>query len=77
MLMDHNHAGCGHSFDIPSDCTAELSPRGYQFFTDIFESFDQVTSPAVEVLSARYSHPNCLFNKSRAHAGPRWRFVGF
>ncbi|GAA6037463.1 hypothetical protein JCM8097_008200 [Rhodosporidiobolus ruineniae] len=28
-------------FDIPSDCTAELSPRGYQFFTDIFESFDQ------------------------------------
>ncbi|BGP51904.1 ERMES complex Ca(2+)-binding regulatory GTPase gem1 [Rhodotorula kratochvilovae] len=28
-------------FDVPSDCTAELSPRGYQFFTDIFESFDQ------------------------------------
>ncbi|GAA5913928.1 hypothetical protein JCM6882_004399, partial [Rhodosporidiobolus microsporus] len=28
-------------FDIPSDCTAELSPRGYQFFTDIFETFDQ------------------------------------
>ncbi|GJN94539.1 hypothetical protein Rhopal_007622-T1 [Rhodotorula paludigena] len=28
-------------FDVPSDCTAELSPRGYQFFTDVFESFDQ------------------------------------
>ncbi|BGP19413.1 ERMES complex Ca(2+)-binding regulatory GTPase gem1 [Rhodosporidiobolus nylandii] len=28
-------------FDIPSDCTAELSPRGYQWSTDIFEIFDQ------------------------------------
>ncbi|GAA5954083.1 hypothetical protein JCM10213_007114 [Rhodosporidiobolus nylandii] len=28
-------------FDIPSDCTAELSPRGYQWLTDIFEIFDQ------------------------------------
>ncbi|GAA5875036.1 hypothetical protein JCM16303_004990 [Sporobolomyces ruberrimus] len=28
-------------FDIPSDCTCELSPKGYQFFTDIFESYDQ------------------------------------
>lgn len=28
-------------FDIPSDCTAELSPKGYQFFTDIFETFDK------------------------------------
>lgn len=31
-----------HRFDIPSDCTAELSPKGYQFFTDIFETFDKV-----------------------------------
>lgn len=31
-------------FDIPSDCTAELSPKGYQFFTDIFETFDKVRS---------------------------------
>ncbi len=30
-----------HRFDIPSDCTCELSPKGYQFFTDIFESYDQ------------------------------------
>lgn len=28
-------------FDIPSDCTSELSPKGYQFFTDLFESYDQ------------------------------------
>ncbi|GAA5958596.1 hypothetical protein JCM3765_006684 [Sporobolomyces pararoseus] len=28
-------------FDIPSDCTCELSPKGYQFFTDLFESYDQ------------------------------------
>lgn len=33
-----------HRFDIPVDCTAELSPRGYQFFTDIFETFDKVRS---------------------------------
>lgn len=31
-----------HRFDIPSDTTAELSPKGYQFFTDIFETFDKV-----------------------------------
>ncbi|SDA04574.1 BZ3501_MvSof-1269-A2-R1_Chr3-2g06294 [Microbotryum saponariae] len=28
-------------FDIPADCTAELSPKGYQWFTDIFETFDK------------------------------------
>ncbi|KAL9711007.1 ERMES complex Ca(2+)-binding regulatory GTPase gem1 [Leucoagaricus gongylophorus] len=28
-------------FDVPSDCSVELSPFGYQFFTDIFESFDK------------------------------------
>jgi hypothetical protein len=30
-------------FDVPSDCSVELSPLGYQFFTDIFEIFDKVT----------------------------------
>jgi len=29
-------------FDVPSDCSVELSPLGYQFFTDIFEIFDKV-----------------------------------
>ncbi|KAK2465261.1 hypothetical protein APHAL10511_002615 [Amanita phalloides] len=28
-------------FDVPHDCSVELSPLGYQFFTDIFETFDQ------------------------------------
>ncbi|KIK57222.1 hypothetical protein GYMLUDRAFT_98845 [Collybiopsis luxurians FD-317 M1] len=28
-------------FDVPSDCSVELSPPGYQFFTDIFETFDK------------------------------------
>ena len=29
------------------DCSVELSPLGYQFFTDIFETFDKVhTSPS-------------------------------
>ncbi|KAJ2919163.1 hypothetical protein MD484_g1246, partial [Candolleomyces efflorescens] len=28
-------------FDVPADCSVELSPLGYQFFTDIFEIFDK------------------------------------
>ncbi|KAF9221671.1 mitochondrial Rho GTPase [Gyrodon lividus] len=28
-------------FDVPHDCSVELSPKGYQFFTDIFETFDK------------------------------------
>ncbi|GAA6013790.1 hypothetical protein JCM11491_005100 [Sporobolomyces phaffii] len=28
-------------FDIPADSTCELSPKGYQFFTDLFESYDR------------------------------------
>ncbi|KAF8740719.1 hypothetical protein AX14_007617 [Amanita brunnescens Koide BX004] len=28
-------------FDLPHDCSVELSPLGYQFFTDIFETFDK------------------------------------
>jgi len=29
-------------FDVPPDCSVELSAHGYQFFTDIFEAFDKV-----------------------------------
>jgi hypothetical protein len=29
-------------FDVPVDCSAELSPSGYTFFTDLFEAFDKV-----------------------------------
>ncbi|KAG8745965.1 ERMES complex Ca(2+)-binding regulatory GTPase gem1 [Ceratobasidium sp. 414] len=28
-------------FDVPQDCSVELSPQGYQFFTDIFQIFDK------------------------------------
>ncbi|KAI0917359.1 ERMES complex Ca(2+)-binding regulatory GTPase gem1 [Taiwanofungus camphoratus] len=28
-------------FDVPYDCSVELSPLGYQFFTDVFETFDK------------------------------------
>ncbi|KAF9499026.1 mitochondrial Rho GTPase [Pleurotus eryngii] len=28
-------------FEVPYDCSVELSPLGYQFFTDIFEVFDK------------------------------------
>ncbi|KAF8610323.1 mitochondrial Rho GTPase [Ceratobasidium sp. AG-I] len=28
-------------FDVPHDCSVELSPKGYQFFTDIFQIFDK------------------------------------
>jgi hypothetical protein len=29
-------------FDVPYDCSVELSQLGYQFFTDLFETFDKV-----------------------------------
>jgi hypothetical protein len=29
-------------FDVPYDCSVELSTLGYQFFTDIFQIFDKV-----------------------------------
>ncbi|GAA5985809.1 hypothetical protein JCM10908_007120 [Rhodotorula pacifica] len=56
-------------FDIPSDCTAELSPRGYQFFTDIFESFDQDRDGALSV-----SELETLFSTS---PGNPWTAGGF
>ncbi|EPQ54461.1 mitochondrial Rho GTPase [Gloeophyllum trabeum ATCC 11539] len=28
-------------FDVPYDCSVELSPLGYHFFTDIFETYDK------------------------------------
>jgi hypothetical protein len=31
-----------YRFDVPLDCSVELTPLGYQFFTDIFEVFDKV-----------------------------------
>ena len=28
-------------FDVPHDCSVELSPNGYKFLTDLFEAFDK------------------------------------
>ena len=47
-------------FDVPPDCSVELSPLGYQFFTEIFEIFDKVTS-----------HSTLLFTLIRLPLGPR------
>lgn len=30
-------------FDVPYDCSVELSPLGNQFLTDIFEAYDKVS----------------------------------
>ncbi|BGP03689.1 Mitochondrial Rho GTPase 1 [Rhodotorula toruloides] len=56
-------------FDIPSDCTAELSPRGYQFFTDIFELFDQDRDGALS--------PSELDNLFSTSPGNPWAAGGF
>jgi hypothetical protein len=42
LMMFCIHVLMGHRFDVPHDCSVELSPLGYQFFTDIFETFDKV-----------------------------------
>ena len=31
-------------FDVPYDCSVELSPLGNQFLTDIFEAYDKASS---------------------------------
>ncbi|KAI6027499.1 hypothetical protein PISMIDRAFT_684252 [Pisolithus microcarpus 441] len=36
-------------FDVPHDCSVELSPKGYQFFTDIFETFDKDQDGALKI----------------------------
>ncbi|THH20112.1 hypothetical protein EW146_g1214 [Bondarzewia mesenterica] len=54
MVREHAENGFGYAedlrlmesflfpkFDVPPDCSVELSPLGYQFFTDIFEIFDK------------------------------------
>ncbi|GAA6063707.1 hypothetical protein JCM10212_004434 [Sporobolomyces blumeae] len=56
-------------FDIPSDCTAELSPKGYQFFTDIFETFDQDRDGALS--------PSELASLFETSPGNPWEKDGF
>ncbi|GAA5916550.1 hypothetical protein JCM5296_005098 [Sporobolomyces johnsonii] len=56
-------------FDIPFDCTAELSPKGYQFFTDIFETFDKDRDGALSPLE--------LANLFSTSPGNPWTAHGF
>ncbi|GAA6013466.1 hypothetical protein JCM10207_008859 [Rhodosporidiobolus poonsookiae] len=56
-------------FDIPSDCTAELSPLGYQFLTDIFETFDQDRDGALS--------PSELSNLFATSPGNPWTSAGW
>lgn len=52
-------------FDIPFDCTAELSPKGYQFFTDIFETFDKARPLSPLLPSRSFLFPLCPFATTR------------
>lgn len=36
--------------EIPIDCSVELSPKGYQFFTELFQVFDKVQLGRMDVL---------------------------
>ncbi|KAF7298934.1 hypothetical protein MIND_00841400 [Mycena indigotica] len=37
-------------FDVAPDCSVELSPLGYQFFTDLFETFDKDQDGALKTV---------------------------
>ncbi|GAA99671.1 uncharacterized protein L969DRAFT_48031 [Mixia osmundae IAM 14324] len=56
-------------FDVPADCSVELSPRGYAFFTDIFEAFDRDQDGAL-----RPEELDSLFSTS---PGNPWTRQGF
>ncbi|EJT98761.1 mitochondrial Rho 1 [Dacryopinax primogenitus] len=53
-------------FDVPSDCSVELSPSGYRFLTDIFEMHDKDQDGALrpEELDSLFStSPGCPWTK--------------
>lgn len=31
-------------FEVPPECSVELSPHGYQFFAELFQVFDKVSA---------------------------------
>lgn len=39
------HDTADDRFDVPYDCSVELSAMGNQFLTDIFEAYDKVITP--------------------------------
>lgn len=56
-------------FDVPYDCSVELSPMGNQFLTDIFEAYDKDNDGALS-----QSELDDLFSTS---PGNPWRAQGF
>ncbi|CAK9786796.1 uncharacterized protein COLE_02623 [Cutaneotrichosporon oleaginosum] len=56
-------------FDVPYDCSVELSPLGNQFLTDIFEAYDKDNDGALS-----QSELDDLFSTS---PGNPWRAQGF
>ncbi|CAJ0760402.1 11353_t:CDS:10 [Entrophospora sp. SA101] len=55
--------------DVPCDCSAELSPKGYQFFADIFQLFDKDNDGAL-----KNDELFELFSTSPANP---WTYTGF
>lgn len=39
-----------YRFDVPPDCSVELSHAGYQFFTDVFEVYDKDQDGALKAV---------------------------
>ncbi|EIW81024.1 mitochondrial Rho 1 [Coniophora puteana RWD-64-598 SS2] len=56
-------------FEVPYDCSVELSPKGYQFFTDIFETFDKDKDGALKA-----SELDALFGTSPGNPWAGQRF---
>lgn len=56
-------------FDVPSDCSVELNHRGYQFFTEIFHTYDKDKDGALNAAELED-----LFSTS---PGNPWASMGF
>ena len=56
-------------FDVPYDCSVELSHLGYQFFTDIFMMFDKDRDGSLNATEL-----NDLFNTSPGNPWTAQRF---
>lgn len=63
-LLSLTHARLVPRFEVPSDCSVELSQKGYQFFTDLFEAFDKVRGAVISTLDT------CPKQDSRTKMGP-------
>lgn len=55
--------------EIPSECSVELSPHGYQFFAELFQTFDKDKDGALNRIELDF-----LFSTS---PGNPWANTGF